>query len=164
MSIETDGISISGTGTFSGTVPQGPPGHMPARGAIRAVVASDGRLRLYPENVLGAIYLHQFGHAGGVKQCWVSVGRTEKSAPHEALAYVELRSDHAPLLSSGGDPFYTGVPLSAKEQKACRALVDEMRGEGEPRESYDIEPIGGGWYRLPDGRKVQGKQNALDAL
>lgn len=34
-----------------------------------------------------------------------------------------------------------------------------------PRDpARQLEALGGGWYRLPNGEKVQGKQRALDKL
>lgn len=120
---------------FSGP---GKPGHKSNGHSIRCEVLADGSLALIPMDALGAYYLTQFGH-GGLQPVWESrgLGQDEKdwtqpdvSAGNnrKSLVRVIVRMTPKPLLSKGDDPYYTGVQLSDDEQKACRALIDKMRG------------------------------------
>lgn len=104
-------------------------GHPPARDAIRAEVESDGSLVLRPNNALGAMYLHRFGH-GDLQPQWSYRGldETSKGDPYSPLMALRLKMRTRPLLSTGGDPYFTGMSLSRDEQEACRALVGKMRG------------------------------------
>lgn len=104
-------------------------GHPPARDAIRAEVESDGSLVLRPNNALGAMYLHRLGH-GDLQPQWTYRGLDEmsKGDPYTPLMALRIKMRTRPLLSTGGDPYFTGMSLSRDEQGACRALVEKMRG------------------------------------
>jgi hypothetical protein len=121
--------SANGWATFVGLPEQiGVPN---ARGAIRCEVNAKGEIELYPNNALGAYFLYHFGH-GDIRPVWTLVASAEDIGSGGIGAFEKLTLRHEPhaLLSrAGGDPYHTGVPLSAEEQKACRALVDQMRAE-----------------------------------
>lgn len=113
--------------TFAG----GEAGPREAEGAIRCTVTKDGTIRLTPNDVLAALFLHGFGH-GKIQPTWQYIGppseASRKMGPF-ALHALELRHSVGPLLTSGGDPHYTGRPISQAEQEACVALIEEMRAK-----------------------------------
>jgi len=63
-----------------------------------------------------------------------------------------------------------GSPLDVTDEPYIRKDDDPGEIEPEPvnpepvEATPDIEHLGGGWYRLPNGAKVHGKDNAMDAL
>ena len=76
------------------------------------------------------------------------------------------------LLVSYADPKCAGIPGDEKEVdnvtaeklvKAGAAKVIGMSEEPDPVGSFVVIHKGAGWYALPDGSKVQGKDNAIDA-
>lgn len=121
----------------------GTDGIAPARHGIAVEVTAKGDLVLRPTDALGAYFLEHFAH-GDLHPTW-SYGsqHVERGHPQSGLLSVALRSTKRPLLSSGGDPFYTGVSLSKDEQEACRALVDEMRAKPKKKAPAKSKKKGG---------------------
>ena len=104
---------------------------IPCAGKLNATIEldRDGWLVIKPHDAVAALVLHQLAH-GTLRAQWTYRGMTpSKGAPFGALSSIEIRGDQGPLLSDGGDPYYTGVSLSDEEQKACRAVVDGMRAK-----------------------------------
>lgn len=76
------------------------------------------------------------------------------------------------LIAAYADPKCAGIPGEEKEvdnvtaEKLVRAGVAKVVGmseEPDPVGSFVVIHKGAGWYTLPDGSKVQGKDNAVDA-
>lgn len=112
----------------------GPPEIPPATAGIAVAVNAKGNLVLRPTDALGAYFLNHFAH-GDLRARWVHTMRADSNerpsgdCPQETLKHIEISATHRPLLSKGGDPFYTGLGLDDAEQQACRDLVDKMRAE-----------------------------------
>lgn len=58
-----------------------------------------------------------------------------------------------------------GDPYSHKDEKRIAFLVKKGFLEEQPsEEKMEIKHTGGGWYELPNGEKVKGKEEAEKAL
>jgi|GEM_PF-3260950 len=76
------------------------------------------------------------------------------------------------FIDAYADPKYTGIPGEEREVdnvtaeklvKAGAAKVVGASEEPDPEGSFVVIHKGAGWYTLPDGSKIQGKDNAIDA-
>lgn len=76
-----------------------------------------GCLVVRPVDALGELLLRQFGH-GEIRPEWRYVG--------EVLQALALRHIPKPMLSSG-EPYFTGITLSAEEQAWLRKQLDANR-------------------------------------
>jgi len=94
---------------------------------VTVEVDRDGWLVLKPRNAVAALVLHQLVH-GKLGARWKYRGtNVDKDAPFGTLKNVSIRGEVGALLTTAGDPYFTGVSLSDEEQKACRSLLDTMR-------------------------------------
>jgi hypothetical protein len=75
------------------------------------------------------------------------------------------------LVTAYADPDCAGIPgeerevSNVKAENLVRAGVAKIVGDSDgpdPVGSFVVLHKGAGWYTLPDGSKVQGKDNAID--
>lgn len=96
-------------------------------GLIRCDVGFSNELILTPLTDLGASILAQMMH-GDHQFIGKFSGRFHASTKYgrENLGVV-ISQKTRPMLSSGDDPYHTGMTISPDEHMACRALVEKLR-------------------------------------
>jgi hypothetical protein len=112
--------------TIAGPVAQPP---RSTRDIIRCEVGFANELILIPLTDLGASVLAQMMHGDHQFQStWSGAHGPGIDATHgRQVRKLTIIQKTRPMLSSGADPYYTGMTLSPDEVKACRALVDARR-------------------------------------
>ena len=63
---------------------------------------------------------------------------------------------------SKAQPEIAGTTIQAEPIKESEAI--ETVTDAEETEKVEPKHVGGGYYELPDGTKIKGKQNAIDAM
>lgn len=63
---------------------------------------------------------------------------------------------------SGLDPGAAAAPVPAGPRPTPAPASDVAQAP--PPVTEEVTPVGGGWYELPDGRRVRGREAALGAL
>lgn len=129
----TKSMTSTGTLTIEGPVwVQSPPQPRPTLHLFDVEVGHSNELNLIPRTDLArsllAMWIH--GNKGMALSCR-GIG-TEPVSEHGYGRTVEsatITFKCGPVLSSGDDPYFTGMGLSPDEVKAARALVDKMRVE-----------------------------------
>lgn len=96
-------------------------------GLIRCGVGFSNELILTPLTDLGASILAQFQHGDHVFMSrWSGRFHAKNTYGREVQGLV-ITQKTRPMLSSGDDPFFTGMTISPDEQQACRALIEKLR-------------------------------------
>jgi hypothetical protein len=95
-----------------------------------------------------------------VSEAWVENGIAKLYEPHEVKA-VEINNDvmepeELELIDTNQEE---SIPVDPIETPTV-----SMEPNIDAGEEQGIKHVGGGWYLLPNGEKVQGKDEALEAL
>ncbi len=62
------------------------------------------------------------------------------------------------------DPYTAGDTVDLPRLRAMQLISQNFAEEDRATEPPEIKERGGGWYELPDGRKVRGKDKALSEI
>lgn len=138
--------STSAANTFavkaeSGYSPKPDP-ERPVGNLFRAEYVRGNVLRLTPLNDLAAHLLGQW-LGGEVKRTAHCHGRSSTSEHRygQSIECMDFEFSSRPMLSSGNDPYWTGMSLSPEEAKAARQFIDGYRLRKETERSKKLAKI-----------------------
>lgn len=90
------------------------------------------QLRLIPRTELAKSLLAMWGNVSRSAR-WVTVGTMGQNSDEMRygglLRHAEITFASSPMLSSGDDPYFTGMSISPDEQQACRAFLEQRRAK-----------------------------------
>ena len=91
-----------------------------------------------------------------MSDCEVEVGEW-RSRPHYHCHRCNIRTLSNAVVASRCQATGTAEPLTTVAQGL-------LGPDGDPIPTTEPEPLGGGWYQLPNGERVQGKDAAEQAM